>query len=130
MRAHDGLLVVALLLVALAAGCRDDRQEDTQTRTAAKPQARPAPASTETAGTDDRTPESETVAESQPPAAATDEPGDAEVEPATAELRRARQELHDLAEETVSLREALLEARFKAPEKQTSAGRGGDHDNR
>jgi hypothetical protein len=129
MRAHDGLLVFALLLVALAAGCKNDRQTDPQTRTATRP---PAGRRT-TATAPPRTPEAPapaTAADSEPEAEPAADPGQSEVEPATAELRRARQELHDLAEETVSLREALLEARFKAPENQASTDRRDEHDNR
>jgi hypothetical protein len=107
MRAHDGLLAVALLFVAIAVGCQksDSEQETSRGDNRQTPEVadhEPQPRQT-AAG----------QAQSDLETAAPQDPTDQEEQPATAELKRARQELADLAEGAISLRAALLGAEFK-----------------
>lgn len=107
MRAHDGLLALALLFVAIAVGCqKSDSQQETS-----KHEERDSTEVVDPTGG----PQNITASQAQDDL----EAGDAQAQtgpdeqPATAELKRARQELADLAEGAISLRAALLGAEFK-----------------
>jgi hypothetical protein len=108
MKAHEGLLALALLLIAVAAGCEKDKGDSTpkeaSIRSAQEPASSPAlpRASVDPAASQDRAPDAAT----QPPPRPQDVP-------ATEELAKARQELADLAQGAISLRAALLGAEFK-----------------
>ena len=99
MRPHDGLLIVALLIVAIAAGC--DRREEAR--------AKPAPTAAkvdDSGAATNADPAAPGVSDARAAPATPDAP-------ATAELKRAREELNDLAEGALSLRAALLGAKFE-----------------
>jgi hypothetical protein len=105
MKPHDGLLAVALLLIAIAAGC--DKSKDSQARNEQTPATRvhePTEPPASAQADPGQTPTAEPAAEA---------PAERPDEPATAELTRARKELEDLAEGALSLRAALLGAEFK-----------------
>ncbi|MFP4355574.1 MAG: hypothetical protein ACLFUJ_10680 [Phycisphaerae bacterium] len=123
MKPHDGLLAIALLIVALAAGCKEQpRQKDRgngakgrQTHTT-QVQNDAAPSATATALESQNT---EVAADTTTGQQDSEEPADS----ATEQLDRARQELQDLASEAEGLREAMLGATFK-PTEQDKAQAG------
>lgn len=133
MRPHDGLMILALLILGAIAGC--DRRKDARTDA-----SREAPPEQNAARVVDHSPPVAAEDRAEPDAVATastldgqadDDPGApaAEPQPPAEDLYRARHELHSLAEGAVRLRSALLHADFRA-EPNTPATEGAGHDGR
>jgi hypothetical protein len=127
MRPHDGILILALLALAVAAGCR----KDDSAKTSAGPSVQKDPP-TASSGPGQGTANGTTArSTAKTPGGAVETPGNASTaaeptiaaEPTPEEsvesLSEAREELNELADGAVSLRAALLGADFRdanAPE--------------
>ncbi|MFP4215494.1 MAG: hypothetical protein ACOCZU_03675 [Planctomycetota bacterium] len=115
MRAHDGILILALFVLALA-GCR---KEDTSDSAAAPDAEQPPIASRQNDRVVDETPAAVSADETHQPGDTGTASSSDQSEPATSpedsveKLTEAREELNELADGAVSLRAALLGADFR-----------------
>ncbi|MFP4054531.1 MAG: hypothetical protein ACLFV7_11790 [Phycisphaerae bacterium] len=131
MRAHDGLLIVALLLIAAAVGCRKDSSSRHKAHNTPAGKVvvhnHPPKADGEAGGVKNgaATPATKTSDRAEPP-----EPTPAE---STQGLAEARRELGEIADGALSLRAALLGAEFaekKDPNAAKTTPREATHDHR
>ena len=113
MRAHDGILILALFVLALA-GCRKD---DTNDSAATSDAQQPPIASRQNDRVLEETP-AVSADETHQPSDVTDKPSSGQPKATSPEesvekLTEAREELNELADGAVSLRAALLGADFR-----------------
>jgi len=119
MESNGGLLIAAILVLAIAAGCkRDDRSGEASRRGAPR-----APSDTErehvvTVEAPDDTVSVTVTAKSPTTARATTRPAP------TPRLGQARSDLGDLADNALKLRHALLHADFRGVDEDPANGEG------
>ncbi len=113
MRAHDGILILALFVLALA-GCR---KEDTNDSAATSDAQQPPIAFRQNDAVVEETPAASTDETHRPSDAAGNPSSESKAvtspEESVENLTEAREELHELADGAVSLRAALLGADFR-----------------